>query len=1246
MPPGLACTVDNGQFAPRPRTELPVCSADKGTRLNADRNNCECIPGYHGNPLTSTGCIPANIPQTSVADCDAATAQLNPRNSRECQCKPGFFNLKARAAVQTLDNELQVQTPRYFCSSAQEIQAMVSPNPGFSGADCTAAGFGAVVSNVRYRLPGVTNPVDGQREVCNIDWAEVSADNVPELSDGSTPHVPPANTVNEGTSCVIQQFYKDGENYVSVPLPLNSNLRYCSDLFGGPARAGSLTNISVYAEARAAEINGLTPGTTLVAPYQPSHRLYVATGGGLYTQNGLQINNVPFVIDFVEGFSGADCVRDLTDGRNLGWRATLDLTQNGADRVFRLHCLVDWRETANPPPLQIEAFPPAGTAQGDRCLLGQQPADTPLAANERRCSDMLASACEEPGSPLGCFALIYTAIYDRIWQYNPILTEPETRDFPVVSPTDLPTFYISGGKVYNANGIESAGPLRFSPITSGFEPADCTRGGWRTQGDITRTSDGDYVLRQYCNVRWRRVTLAPAQGDVITPPDTITKQGERCLIRQSPPGITLAADLESCSELLGKAGTNFGAVGDEIDLLTEQANLGRAQNIPGPMRRGADTRGSDPLFILPDGRVFSQYGVGTPVLDFVGEVNGFTRDDCTNAGYRFEVRVTNTAAGDSLQLRTCAVPWARAASPPVLSANPARLSPSARLSLSSSGKDCVIEFSPARLRNEIPAGTERCSELLSPGGADFEQITARIEMRRAEINPLLPGDDIPAFTRNNTLIIADGRAFTDTGIEVRNDEVEMSAPATGYGVSDCEAGGWTAMTVATVVDNKPIIRQLCSVAWRESLTAPPFGGTPAPAATKMGDHCTIAHTDSTVTDLLECSDLLGRATGNRRITTFADITLRAEARRDEVNLLSSDSSLAGAYAIGVNTLYALQVGLFTDQGVEITDRSYEVSGAEDGWRFNDCTAARRTVGVTVVGAGLSRVVYQVCELNWARVANPPPLATMQAIPEITASGSGCVIASNPPRTTLSANLERCDDLFDATEDDFEAITVSLAAVRTAINELIDPVIPPLPAQALQTVYVVKNNTLAANNGVWSANGVGRGLLPFELPDGTTSGFKAEDCTGAWKPAKRGRLSPANDGTVFNLCNVKWRRAVEPPPILTEAAPVTLATTERVNEAEFCVIAQRPSDKTTAGYELCTTALAGQDSLNGITVNISARRGQMNDPGDRIDAVFPTPRTPDGIPAFETGIANFAGGGKRRQHPHFLPQRGGGDRHRL
>ena len=1216
VPPGLACTVDNGQFAPRPRTELPVCSADKGTRLNADRNNCECIPGYHGNPLTSTGCIPANIPQTSVADCDAATAQLNPRNSRECQCKPGFFNLKARAAVQTLDNELQVQTPRYFCSSAQEIQAMVSPNPGFSGADCTAAGFGAVVSNVRYRLPGVTNPVDGQREVCNIDWAEVSADNVPELSDGSTPHVPPANTVNEGTSCVIQQFYKDGENYVSVPLPLNSNLRYCSDLFGGPARAGSLTNISVYAEARAAEINGLTPGTTLVAPYQPSHRLYVATGGGLYTQNGLQINNVPFVIDFVEGFSGADCVRDLTDGRNLGWRATLDLTQNGADRVFRLHCLVDWRETANPPPLQIEAFPPAGTAQGDRCLLGQQPADTPLAANERRCSDILASACEEPSSPLGCFALIYTALYDRIWQYNPILTEPETRDFPVVSPTDLPTFYISGGKVYNANGIESAGPLRFSPITSGFEPADCTRGGWRTQGDITRTSDGDYVLRQYCNVRWRRVTLAPAQGDVITPPDTITKQGERCLIRQSPPGITLAADLESCSELLGKAGTNFGAVGDEIDLLTEQANLGRAQNIPGPMRRGADTRGSDPLFILPDGRVFSQYGVGTPVLDFVGEVNGFTRDDCTNAGYRFEVRVTNTAAGDSLQLRTCAVPWARAASPPVLSANPARLSPSARLSLSSSGKDCVIEFSPARLRNEIPAGTERCSELLSPGGADFEQITARIEMRRAEINPLLPGDDIPAFTRNSTLIIADGRAFTDTGIEVRNDEVEMSAPATGYGVSDCEAGGWTAMTVATVVDNKPIIRQLCSVAWRESLTAPPFGGTPAPAATKMGDHCTIAHTDSTVTDLLECSDLLGRATGNRRITTFADITLRAEARRDEVNLLSSDSSLAGAYAIGVNTLYALQVGLFTDQGVEITDRSYEVSGAEDGWRFNDCTDARRTVGVTVAGAGLSRTVYQVCELNWARVANPPPLATMQAIPEITASGSGCVIASNPPRTTLSANLERCDDLFDATEDDFEAITVSLAAVRTAINELIDPVIPPMPAQALQTVYVVKNNTLAANNGVWSANGVGRGLLPFELPDGTTSGFKAEDCTGAWKPAKRGRLSPANDGTVFNLCNVKWRRAVEPPPILTEAAPVTLATTERVNEAEFCVIAQRPSDKTTAGYELCTTALAGQDSLNGITVNISARRGQMNDPGDRIDAVFPTPRTPDGIPAFE------------------------------
>ena len=1224
VPPGIACTANTGQFDQRPRTELPVCSAERGTRLNADRNNCECIPGYHGNPLTSTGCIPANIPQSSVPDCDAATAQINPRNSRECQCKPGFFNLDDRPAFRTLANGLQVQTPRYFCSSAQEIQVMVSPNPGFSGSDCTAAGFGAVVSDVRYRLPGVTNPVDGQREVCNIDWAEVSADNVPELSDGNTPHVPPANTVNEGTSCVIQQFYKSGENYVSVPLPLNSNLRYCSDLFGGPARAGSLTNISVYAEARAAEINGLTPGTTLVAVYQPSHRLYVATGGGLYTQNGLQINNVPFVIDFVEGFSGADCVRDLTDGRNLGWRATLDLTQNGADRVFRLHCLVDWRETTNPPPLRIEAEPPAGTAQGDRCLLGQQPADTPLAANERRCSDMLASACEAPGDPLGCFALIYTAIYDRIWQYNPILSEPETRDFPVVSPTNLPTLYVSGGKVYNANGIESAGPLRFgpSPIPSGFEPADCSRGGWRQQGDITRTSDGDYVLRQYCNVRWRRVPTPPVQGDVITPPTTITAQGERCLIRQSPPGITLAADLELCSDLLGKAGTNFGAVGDEIDLLTEQANLGRAQNIPTPMRRGADTRGSHPLFILPDGRVFSQYGVGTPILDFVGEVSGFARDDCTNAGYRYEVRVTNTAAGESVQLRTCGVPWARAASPPVLSATTAGLSPSARVSLSSSGDDCVIEYSPARL--SLPPGTEKCSDLLSPGGANFGQITARIEARRAEINPLLAdADAIPAFTRNSTLIIADGRAFTNTGIEVRDDAVAMSAPAAGYGISDCEAGGWTAMTVAAVVDNKPVIRHLCNVGWRESATPPPFGGTPAPDATKMGDHCTIAHTDSTVTDLLLCSDLFGRAAGG--VGTFADITLRAELRRAEVNALSSESALAGAYAVGVNTLYALSPrGLFTDQGVEISDRTYQVSGADDGWKFADCQQAGRTVGITVSGTGLERVVYQFCELNWARTAAPPPLATMQVIPSATASGAGCLIAANPPTTTPPANLERCNLLF-ATEENFEAITVSLAAVRTAVNGLIDPVIPPLPTQALQTLYVVENNPTAENNGVWSANGVGRGLLPFELPDGAdNSGFQAENCTGDWAPAKRGRLllSPSNKGMVVNLCNVKWRRTDAPPPILTEAAdPEDLSATGRVKEAEFCVIAQRPSNATLPdGYELCTEAFAGRagqanQNLAAITSQIEARRGEMNNPGSPINFVFPLPRTPNGIPAF-------------------------------
>ena len=1071
VPPGLACSPDNGQFAPRPRTELPVCSADKGTRLNADGNNCECIPGYNGNPLTSTGCIPSNIPQGSVPDCDAATAQLNPDNERECQCKPGFFNLDDRPVVRAIGNDgLQVQTPRYFCSSAQQIQTRLSPNPGFSGADCTAAGFDVAVRDVNFNVRGAV--VAGQRQECRINWAEVSADNVPELST-STIHIPPANTVNEGTSCVIQQFYKSGENYVSVPLPSSgTNLRYCSDLFGGPARAGSLTNISVYAEARAAEINGLAPGTTLVVPYQPSHRLYIATGGGLYTQSGLQINNVPFVIDFVEGFSGADCVRDLTNGRNLGWRVSLSLTQNGADRVFRLFCNVDWHETATPPPLQVNAEPPPSSAAGNACLLGQQPSDTPLAADERRCSDLLASACEAPGDPLGCFALIYTALYDRIWQYNPILTEPQSLDFPVVSPTDLPTLYVSGGKVYNSNGIESAGALRFTPIATGFEPADCTRGGWQQQGEITLTADGDRVLRQYCNVRWRRVPSPPALGDVITPPTTITAQGERCLIRQSPPGVTLSADLDYCNRLLGRAGANFGAVGDEIDLLTEQANRGRSQRIRGPLRRGGDTRGSDPLFILEDGRVFSQYGVGTPILDFVGEDNGFAKADCIAAGYRLEVRITNNAGGESLQLRTCGVPWARAASPPVLSANPARLSPAARVSLSSSGRDCVVEYSPVRL--PLPPGTEKCRDLLSSGGANFGQITARIEARRAEINPLLPeADAIPAFTRNNTLIIADGRAFTNTGIEVRDDPVAMSAPAAGYGVSDCEAGGWTAMTVAAVVDNKPVIRHVCNVGWRESATAPPFGGTPAPDATKMGDHCTIAHTDSTVTDLLLCSDLFGRAAGG--VSTFADITLRAELRRAEVNALSSESALAGAYAVGVNTLYALSPrGLFTDQGVEISDRTYQVSGAEDGWKFADCQQAGRTVGITVSGTGLERVVYQFCELNWARTAAPPPLATMQAIPTATASGAGCLIAANPPTTTPPANLERCNLLF-ATEENFEAITVSLAAVRTAVNGLIDPVIPPLPTQALQTLYVVENNPTAENNGVWSANGGGAGV---------------------------------------------------------------------------------------------------------------------------------------------------------------------------
>ena len=118
------------------------------------------------------------------------------------------------------------------------------------------------------------------------------------------------------------------------------------------------------------------------------------------------------------------------------------------------------------------------------------------------------------------------------------------------------------------------------------------------------------------------------------------------------------------------------------------------------------------------------------------------------------------------------------------------------------------------------------------------------------------------------------------------------------------------------------------------------------------------------------------------------------------------------------------------------------------------------------------------------------------------------------------------------------------------------------------------------------------------------------------------LSPSNKGMVVNLCNVKWRRTDAPPPILTEAAdPVTLAATGRVKEAEFCVIAQRPSNATLPdGYELCTEAFAGRagqanQNLAAITSQIEARRGEMNNPGSPINFVFPLPRTPNGIPAF-------------------------------
>ena len=1216
---GIACTIDTNPVRPQPRAVLPVCSLDKGTRYNADNNDCECLPGYQPDS-GSDSCSPMLITD-SVADCDIASAQLDDATPPRCECRSGYFNLRDRPAAVTLTNGHVVYSPQYFCTSAQNVQARLSPNPGFSGSECSAAGYQASVNPVLTMTLNAGQPnertIVRYRQECSVRWGEISADNIPLLSNDANPTAP-SPIINQADSCVIQQFeeHSPGE-FRNIPLERTDTLRYCSDLFGGPARAGSFPNIIAYADARAADFNDIAPGTTLVARYRVGQRLYVVIGDGVYTANGVQISSTPFVINTEEGFDGADC------GQAGVWEPDLQVTQpQGGASVVRLRCLIKWRESATPPALRVTASPPVPTAQGESCILGQHPANQPLARGVRHCASLFVAACPDPTDDIGCFTQIYSRIHQRIWQYNPILKAP-TPDFPIVSPTNPPVLYVTpDGRVYNANGIEAAAPLVFSATTPGFEPADCTRGGWETEGELTLVAR-ERTVRQYCNVRWRDVPTAPPLGAVAAPP-AATAQDERCMIRQSPPPAANAPDTpRTCGDLLALAGANFGGIGDLIDERTSRINGGRSVNIP-LLRRGANLDGNDPLYRIPDGRVFSQYGVGTDVTRFSAPAAGWGEDECRAAGFRVEVRVTL----NDLQMRTCGTKWARAASPPAASATRVSL---ADFSATSSGNDCVIQHSPDD--RTLPAGTESCEALLSGGAADFDdfaEVLAHMEARRGEVNPLLPGDDIPAFNprEGRFVVTPDDKVFSDNGIEATETPIAMGTADTGYDMAGCVGAGWTAMTMSGVWQTTPVIRHVCSVAWRESATPPPVGGTPPPAITKEGGYCVIAET-TRGEDLLRCSDLLGRrASGG--VANFGDVLSLLPVRRGELNALSPTRTLAGDYEIGTNTLYVgtgENSGLFTDQGIEIGSAVYSVAGATGGFNAAACDLAGEAVEITLdysQGAGTARRIRQYCSVEWAEVATPPPLATMAVIPRLEASGRGCLIASNPSNIPILDDLKRCDVLF-AGETSFISLTANIVNARAEVNGRVDnPIPPPLGSQLLsQTLYVHVGGD-STTGRVWDANGVGRGLTPFELPgteaEGAGAGFTASDCTGGWTTT--GRLSPSDDGTVMHLCNVRWRRADAPPPILTEAdVPDATSDSNVISDSDVCVIAQRPTTTTLpAGYERCDSVLSGLGPLPDILANMDARRVSMNAVPAALN--FPTPVSTPEIPAFDPAASTL------------------------
>ena len=904
--------------------------------------------------------------------------------------RPGNFNFISGPAA--TDALFVVQTGANagiyseYGVKADKQSAYVPQVPGFTIADCTAAGWS-------LRLAG------GYVQ-CEMPYLYLN-NNPPPL--GATPN-PPTNTVGGAADCTIT---------ATRGSPI-TNSRRCNVVLG--STSGFQDAITKF-NARRDEYNAVFADD--IPAFAFNSTVYVVQTGanaGVYTQHGLRATDTRLFDAVTDGFTPEDCTAAGYD---------IDVASVGGNNF--VSCGVVIYALPNKPALGSGVS--GGNVITPRCAITQTPGANP-AGNGPTCASLL-------GDHVSSFSQMVNRFEARRTEYNGVI-DP---DIPVYEPrgTNGIVFRVASGAdagLYTRNGIQASDSSIFDAVAGDFTIEDCTASGHRL--NVNRNPNTGDVSVNCVMIVWT-VDTKPPLANPATPPARPgnTNQESGCRITQTPGSPPLFAGSFTCAQLLGAHVSSFSQMTDRFTARRGEYNgFNAPNNIPNYVPWDGSSSNVDSILYRvvsgADAGLYSRHGLHAHNDDSLPIPQLFDPNidtpDCAAGG-----RTATQRNVGGVQIAECSGRFFTGVNrPPFFAWVPGGNT------LPSGGTEyrrCAYAAFPKE--GTLPADTIKCNDFLSSatsGIADFAELRTRYEERRNELNTFHDNahadnrgtrTSFDAFQTARQTYLVDGQLYYWTGIHIRDAAYNQAAESGsgrpgheegGFTAADCTAAGYSVSSTETLsYDGIRWPVNVCTARYiqRSASDTPPAQNNEkaypdAEHATRSESGCYLSlpapniRAENRTWTTRRCQFLYGVG------TSFTNLKARAEEVKNNFNRTISGSAAVPSHPQADPWIIQLRAGnapptlVYTIYGLRISGRRAShisepdplddiFTGGMENFGRQECLDAGWKLGETNDNA--ANDLHEICNILWRRrttVAPTPP--TTPTPPE---EQSAAAAASSP-----------------------------------------------------------------------------------------------------------------------------------------------------------------------------------------------------------------------------------------------------------